>query len=708
MSARSIHIKDINLQNVGPLNRFSAEFKRINLIYGHNERGKTFLVEFIVQSLFRSGRNWRLRKNAGSGKVRLAGIDPERLVVFSPSSGWKLESFFEEQQAGLPTDFSKLLVVKGAEVGLTQAQGGIDKNILRNLLSNKGVLDVMQERISKTLRETSFSDGRLSGPNRGEVSGKQQLESRLQKIETLLQRIDQEYSGGLRYTLEGERKALNEKADRLLQAKRYLAYKVNQKAQVLKLSNEKVSLEDALKLTSELTHFRKEATQYKLKQTRQLQAAEKSREYTWLINARGAYQAYLDQEVATPPKLWLIAAIVFALSAAILIFMDAPLYVLGSIVMAAGCVAYYVVQLYSCAISVIENNEMEELRQEFERKFATSLNGLHDISTQLEFIAEDHNRAQVWAKELNIDLGQLNTGKLKIAEQIYRFSGKRIERADWGRFVGELEESARLRDSELRKNELFLAQLDVDASDFQLEEPGLAYSKRNMENVALELKQNEKKLSDLNQNLSSLKQMICQETNDDISEPWESVIANLRNLYNDVVEQLQQKTAEILGKLAVNQVIEALRLDEESKIISGLKSPFIQEPVYQLTNRYNHVELEAERLIVSDKFSSFDLENLSSGAQEQVLLGLRIGFATKMMQRDCMFLILDDAFQYSDWLRRKLLVDKAFELAEKGWQILYFTMDDNIQTLFDQQGEKIGDDYLTINLNRKQDGQPIN
>ena len=50
----SIRIDEINVENLGPINKLTLGFKDINLIYGKNERGKTFLVDFLLKSLFLS------------------------------------------------------------------------------------------------------------------------------------------------------------------------------------------------------------------------------------------------------------------------------------------------------------------------------------------------------------------------------------------------------------------------------------------------------------------------------------------------------------------------------------------------------------------------------------------------------------------------------------------------------------------------------
>jgi len=100
------------------------------------------------------------------------------------------------------------------------------------------------------------------------------------------------------------------------------------------------------------------------------------------------------------------------------------------------------------------------------------------------------------------------------------------------------------------------------------------------------------------------------------------------------------------------------------------------------------VSLEGDRLIISDKVRDFPLNDLSTGAQEQVLLALRIGCAAHTLGKQSLFLVLDDAFQHADWDRRERLMDEVIRLGKVGWQILYLTMDDHLRDLFHDMGEK--------------------
>jgi len=246
-----------------------------------------------------------------------------------------------------------------------------------------------------------------------------------------------------------------------------------------------------------------------------------------------------------------------------------------------------------------------------------------------------------------------------------------------------------------------LSRLDVDPSDYVTEKPDVTYSKQTYDELQERLEHITNQISEETQKLDTLKHLICQQTGDDITVDWETVIQHLRSKREEVVNTYKQKTAEILGKIAVHQVLEELRKDEDTKIVEGLKSESVLAPLRKMTgDNYNDLKLAGERLVVSSSTNDFSLSELSTGAQEQVLLALRIGFAQRLTKQDePLFLILDDAFQYSDWERRGWLMDAIVELAKAGWQIIYFTMDDHIRDLFRSKGRVFGDNFKMKELN---------
>jgi uncharacterized protein YhaN len=177
------------------------------------------------------------------------------------------------------------------------------------------------------------------------------------------------------------------------------------------------------------------------------------------------------------------------------------------------------------------------------------------------------------------------------------------------------------------------------------------------------------------------------------------LIQSLKENRGELAEQYRLETTEALAKILVNQELQRLRAQEDEKIRSRLRSEAVREPLRHVTGRYERVELKGNQLVVSDPYNEFPLAEISTGAQEQVLLALRIAFASMIMERQKAFLILDDAFQHADWQRRGYLLEEIVGLAQAGWQILYFTMDDHIRDLFDEVGkETFGDQYYFAEL----------
>ena len=132
------------------------------------------------------------------------------------------------------------------------------------------------------------------------------------------------------------------------------------------------------------------------------------------------------------------------------------------------------------------------------------------------------------------------------------------------------------------------------------------------------------------------------------------------------------------------------------------QSKAILEPLHRITRRYKGLKLDGDRLVVADPYHDYSLSDLSTGAQEQILLALRIGFSTRLLKQESLFLILDDAFQYSDWERRDWLLDMMVDLARSGWQIIYFTMDDHIRDLFEKKGKAFGKGFHSAVLTDSQ------
>jgi len=694
----SVAIKGIHVQNLGPHTQFSTELGQFNLIYGHNENGKTFLVEFIIRSLFRHSAQWNLRTQKGKGKVVLNGLSNGNADEFSPDSSKKLEDYWDEANTGLPADFSKLLVVKGAEVEIVDVAGGVDKNIMKRLLSGKNVLETVQKRISKTIQESQIENNVINGPKRGELSAKTKLEEDLTSLNKLFAQIDRGYSGGKRNMLLDQKRQIENAIAAMMKAKQYLASTVDHEVKRLRQEINRIPAEKIQEVKSQLTLYRQKDIEYKNKQETRRAAEERSEHYEWLKNAREVYQNSLQTVARKPKPYFLILAILSVLSGGALTFFELPIYAAFSLlgVLVFGLLHFKNYQKF--LNTAVENQEVQNLKNSFAEKFERKLSGLPLILALLQQMDEDYNTARLLKKQLDDDLNQLHVSKLALSDQIYELIGERKEPRTWDELLRVSQNNIKKLEGRLREKELYLAKLGVDPSDYQTQASNVVYSKQKLDEMQQKLNQIDSQIEEESIKLASLKQLICQQTGDDIATDWEEVIGRLREKREQLVKEYKEKTAEIIGKLAVHEVIKELRKDEDSKLLAGLKSKEVQEPLFQLTKRYKNINLDEEKLVVSDEFHDFRISELSTGAQEQILLALRIGFATKIAARDSLFLILDDAFQYSDWQRRTLLMDKIVQLAKEGWQIIYFTMDDHIRRLFDEKGKQFGTEYNYVEL----------
>ena len=194
-------------------------------------------------------------------------------------------------------------------------------------------------------------------------------------------------------------------------------------------------------------------------------------------------------------------------------------------------------------------------------------------------------------------------------------------------------------------------------------------------------------LSGLEQSLEILKQQICTETGDDITKPWEKILTNFRNLVQDKEKEYRNSTARIIAEIGVVHVIDQIQKEEDQKIQNDLNAPEVTDLLLSITGSYNKIELVDDQVFISDPYNRYGMQDLSTGAKEQIQLALRLGIASKITGGTPLFIILDDAFQHSDWSRREDLVKQVILLVKKRWQVTYLTMDDHIRDLFLKYGK---------------------
>ncbi|MFW5941558.1 MAG: ATP-binding protein [Chloroflexota bacterium] len=696
----AIHIDRLSVENVGPIGKCSLDFGHFNLVYGRNEQGKTLLVEFLIRALFKNQKGWTLRPTDCRGQVWVNGLSGDGALAFTPDSREKLEDHWNDALSGLPPRVSRLLVVKGAEVALDgSVAGGIDKQVLKELLSGHSVIDAIKGRMQKTVLGASIEDGAIIGDRRGRLKERLETQEEKKRLDDLLQRVNRLYSGGPRAVLRAEQQAVETKLAEMERARRHHAWQLAQRIEALEAQLSRLPQAELDDLRMDVRTFRRDVGQLRSKQRRLNDLQEKSEQYRWLQEATEVYEQRETAHSLQANSLWLVVAAAALVVGVLFVLLDVPALALPALLVAAATAAWYIRALRQEAQQAGAIDEVQRLEDEFERRFERPLSGLPLLRQRAQSLQDDHYEARTLEAQVQEAQEALQEQRADIAARLHKFTDEPGKPQEWADRVAALQEERERLEREKRGLATELQRLDVAPSDYRRQAAGVAFSQETLDTLREKLQQLQEKLEEEIRALDDLKHDICRQTDDEISINWQLLLHHLQEKHATVTGDYRQQTAGILARVLVCEVLDELRQDEDAKIRRHLRSPRIAVPLQAITNRYREVALDGQELYVSDTFGRFSLGDLSSGALEQVLLALRLGVATTLLDDQALFLILDDAFQYSDWQRRERLLQQMVVLANEGWQVIYFTMDDHIRRLFDDAGRNhFGDGYRSFDL----------
>jgi len=874
----AIKIQQISVKNCGPIAEFNEILTDLNLIYSENERGKSFIVEFIIHCLFKNKSYWNNLREVGQGKIIVTGLEIKP-VEFSPNKKKKMEDFLEKQQKGLPPILSNLLIVKEGETEIVKNSMGIDKNVFKEILSPRRILENIDKKISATIREAKIEDNEIVITKRGEGKDYYELKDKMSKIERLINQIVNEYEQGEIKDLELKKQKMQEEKDLLLKAKRYKAYTLSLELKKIKKQlNEipeniigdlkslldeykkiKAKLEDlnfdlsslgkqTVKLT-ELFHNRelllkakkyeayniskkiknmeeelskipdeelnkieiniaqyqnkKSEREAKIKQFEELK--EKSKDYIWLKTAKENYIKFINSQLNLKkplPYLPYIGTILTSIGI-ISILIDHKLTGIISILLSVLLFIYYFIEFKKSFINYKQAKEIENIKNEFLKRFALELENLtllesllneqekyfynaetyeqeiKKIETEIISIKEnieesfrrmgisnisehqwketllnlkkhrnslfeEYQKLKERLKELEVDekeyemdapeikfnkkelekvekeiakIEQLKEQELlkieekeklqknlnitgqKIKEILKEILQIEISENDWKLKIEEIEEGKNKLKEKINNIEGELKGLGVSERDFETEDPKKDYDPEELESIEKELVVLEERIQKKNQELNNLKSQIISLTGIDPTTSWNEAIEQIYLKKEEIKKALIDVEAKIIAGIIIHDTIKELEKQEDEKLMEKLNSEDIINFINKLTGRYKSLSFNERDIIIADDFFSFNIKDLSTGAKEQVMIGLRIGFAKSILKQDSAFLIFDDAFQHSDYKKRPLLIDTLIELVKEGWQVIYLTMDDHIRDLFRQKGAKLMNNFKEISLN---------
>ncbi len=274
--------------------------------------------------------------------------------------------------------------------------------------------------------------------------------------------------------------------------------------------------------------------------------------------------------------------------------------------------------------------------------------------------------------------------KKEIEKNLEKIFGKIPEEEHWLNEIKKIIKEVNSLKKEVNEKIGELKGMEVEERNYVTKDPEISFNGEEYNKSRQELEEIREKLEKFEKATNSLKisllTMIEEEKSEDISV--QEVIDISKKKLMELKEKRDEIKSYIISGNLIIKTIEKMKGEEEYFIKEALNSRKIRENLKNLTGNYTSFDIDEGKILVKNEFEEYLVRDLSSGAREQVLLSLRIGFLERYFKEDGLFLILDDAFIFSDNFRKKNILKTLEKLVGKNWQILYFTMDTFTKNLF--------------------------
>ena len=701
-----MRIERVQVHAQGPL-RKSLEMnpKGLNLIYGKNETGKTYLLEAFSSWLFGTGkkspltgvaRNW---DPAPSGSVTIGefpSLDGKASRIFGSSSKLTLQDSLEKELK-LPAVLSKLLLVRAGETLFNSPE-----KLIRQSLSSSGVLEgiINDKHIKRNLHKANLGNGVIHANNAGEIKDRNVLALKIEKLRELRLRFAEEREGEVD-GLQREIIDIEEKIKKLKLAKNHQAFEISRQIKHLKNQMEEHP-EDLEELDSKLDLIEKVKTDLKEKNLRVQYLEDKLKNKNWSEHALVRYrelevmQNAPIEPVSRPNPVFLICFLAsLASTAALSLFSSIWAGTASGLVGVVFLFLWLLVKTEQEVEPRSENPDLTRIKNEFKLKFGEELvseqafqeklAALNRLQGQKEEAVQQvhHLREQEIDLEARLEtrLGASEDGNSSIPKWKAQISLHKTQLAD-------LLESQQSKERELDR-------LQVPEGDYLQEDPEIVWDQKLASELEMRLSARVERQHQAQIELGQLKTEVAAVT-EVLSGDWEELIGSLEEKIVETEKEYKEITAEIIAKICVVSTVRELQEEEDELIAENLKNPEFTSDIQQISgNRFSGFTWDEGNLKVAQSGTeSLSQEFLSTGAKEQVMIALRLLFSRHYLDGEPGFLLLDDALQNSDWDRRANMVDHLVELVRRsGWQIFYFTMDDHLRDLFRSKAIILAEDF---------------
>jgi uncharacterized protein YhaN len=350
-------------------------------------------------------------------------------------------------------------------------------------------------------------------------------------------------------------------------------------------------------------------------------------------------------------------------------------------------------------LSDARQEEKSRIESMYRKTFGGEMTGLPSLRARAEELVKQRGSLDQQERELRQMRQSVDRLRDDLEELSRECFGSGLEDIE---VAGEIEGARRARrELEGRQQSLGLelAGLKVPEGDELRDEPGVEWSDSESDSLDREMERLAGEIDEAERSLQTLRTRIAAATDTLEAAEWPELLEALRRRREELEERYRAETADLLAKAAVAEAVDEFERSENRELADKLADERVGRLLRGLTGRYDGIRLEEDGTLTLGMEGEFDypLELLSTGAREQVFLALRTAFAELTFHQPA-FMLLDDAFQHSDWERRERLVDHCLKLVERGWQVFYFCMDDHIRDLFRAAGRGLGDGFREVLL----------
>ncbi len=686
-------IHRLRLRNYGPVRDFDFSPGTWELIYGGNESGKTALVEVLAYALLK--RNLKLLRY-GKAADLLLELEHDG-AVFSAA---------DKKAAGLlpAAEICSLHYVPASESDLYARDGQNFWEGIKIALSQSRagmtyayIIKKIYERTGIQAKEKDWTSAK-----KPLVTSRQERRQALVSYFTQMEKIDEIRQRTKQ--LAQECAALEQELKQLQDGKKYQEYKAlkelfeNYRANKNALADLQrydesylaawQALETEKKSRQGIDHNLQSSREEQARIEKELAELKKQEE----IIKRSGLENQLAPTMPPPAPTMFVPILLFLLGMLGLILcfrfrlpLLLPLALFGASILALAVVQYKKSAGYRARLK-------DELVLERARVLFPDLKDFNDLKDRIEKVRLERVRLEAVLEEKQKILSSLADDRLpdRLAEEINDLRNKTglPELAELQKKIAE--KRRRLDEQQVIRTQIQTLLREENENrwpdliaDRAVPEPLTAVDLKREPAVAAQLEKKRREQSDLQQRIEIFEASRREIHGvDDYRAAWQE----LNRLERELADlELEKKAA-----VKIEEVLTTLSRELDDFIAGIITGPNGLDEYFRLaTGRYRSVQVHDRYLTVTDDAGrEFDVEKLSSGTRDQLLLCFRLAALNKIYPGGT-FLILDDALIFADWPRRQAMVSLLKQFSARGHQVIYLSSDDHTRDLFQTAGARI-------------------